>query len=110
MDHPLLEEQLKQLLIRECDKEDDIDWQSISDDEPLFGGKSRIAMDSLDALQVSLALQQHYGVRIEGAKDGRRILATIASIAAYIRSDSAAGELEPGKAKAGEKAQFTGAK
>ena len=53
--------------------------------EPLFGAKSRIAMDSLDALQVSLALQQHYGVRIEGAKDGRRILGTIASIAVYIR-------------------------
>jgi acyl carrier protein len=85
MDHSLLEQQLKQLLIRECDKEDDIDWQSIADDEPLFGAKSRIAMDSLDALQVSLALQQHYGVRIEGAKDGRRILTSIASIAAYIR-------------------------
>lgn len=85
MDHPLLEQQLKQLLIRECDKEDDIDWQSIADDEPLFGQQSRIAMDSLDALQVSLALQQHYGVRIEGAKDGRRILNSIASIAAFIR-------------------------
>ncbi len=85
MDDALLEQQLKQLLIRECDKEDDIDWQSISDDEPLFGQQSRIQMDSLDALQVSLALQQHHGVRIEGAKDGRRILGTIASIAAYIR-------------------------
>jgi acyl carrier protein len=74
-----LEQQLKQLLIRECDKEDDIDWQSIADDEPLFGAKS------LDALQVSLALQQHYGVRIEGAKDGRKILASIADIAAFIR-------------------------
>lgn len=85
MDHTLLEQELKQLLIRECDKEDDIDWQSIADDEPLFCQQSRIAMDSLDALQVSLALQQHYGVRIEGAKDGRRILNSIASIAAFIR-------------------------
>ncbi|CAM3664339.1 MULTISPECIES: acyl carrier protein [Pseudomonadaceae] len=85
MDDTLLEQELKQLLIRECDKEDDIDWQSIADDEPLFGQQSRIAMDSLDALQVSLALQQHYGVRIEGAKDGRRILNSIASIAAFIR-------------------------
>ena len=85
MDHTLLEEKLKQLLIRECDKEDDIDWQSIADGEPLFGQQSRIQMDSLDALQVSLALQQHYGVRIEGAKDGRRILNSIASIAAFIR-------------------------
>ncbi|TBU97056.1 acyl carrier protein [Phytopseudomonas dryadis] len=85
MDDTLLEEKLKQLLIRECDKEDDIDWQSIDNDEPLFGQQSRIQMDSLDALQVSLALQQHYGVRIEGAKDGRRILNSIASIAAFIR-------------------------
>jgi acyl carrier protein len=85
MDHTLLEQDLKQLLIRECDKEDDIDWHSIADDEPLFGPKSRIQMDSLDALQVSLALQQHYNVRIEGAKDGRRILNTIATIAAHIR-------------------------
>lgn len=85
MDHTVLEQELKQLLIRECDKEDDIDWQSIADDEPLFGPKSRVQMDSLDALQVSLALQQRYGVRIEGAKDGRRILNSIASIAAYIR-------------------------
>jgi acyl carrier protein len=85
MDNTQLEEQLKRLLIVECDKEDDIDWQSISDDEPLFGQKSRVQMDSLDALQVSLALQQRYGVRIEGAKDGRRILNSIASIAAFIR-------------------------
>lgn len=85
MDHTLLEEKLKQMLIRECDKEDDIDWQSIDNHEPLFGQQSRIQMDSLDALQVSLALQQQYGVRIEGAKDGRRILNSIASIAAFIR-------------------------
>ncbi|MBA1186168.1 acyl carrier protein [Stutzerimonas nitrititolerans] len=88
MDDTQLKQTLKQLLIRECDKQDDIDWQSIADDEPLFGQQSRIQMDSLDALQVSLALQQHYGVRIEGAKDGRRILNTIDSIAAFIRQAS----------------------
>lgn len=85
MDDTRLKQDLKQLLIRECDKQDDIDWQSIEDDEPLFGQKSRVQMDSLDALQVSLALQQHYGVRIEGAKDGRRVLNSIDSIAAFIQ-------------------------
>ncbi|MBU1251963.1 acyl carrier protein [Pseudomonas sp. NPDC047963] len=85
MDDTRLKQALKQLLIRECDKQDDIDWQSIEDSEPLFGQQSRVQMDSLDALQVSLALQQHYGVRIEGAKDGRRVLNTIDSIAAFIR-------------------------
>jgi acyl carrier protein len=85
MDDTRLKQALKQLLIRECDKQDDIDWRSIEDDEPLFGQQSRVQMDSLDALQVSLALQQHYGVRIEGAKDGRRVLNSIHSIAAFIR-------------------------
>ncbi|TDQ37303.1 phosphopantetheine-binding protein [Thiopseudomonas denitrificans] len=85
MDDTQLKQQIKQLIINECDKEDDFDWQDVQDAEPLFGGDSRIGMDSLDALQVSLALQQRYGVRIEGAKDGRRILASVDSIAAYIR-------------------------
>ena len=85
MDDTQLEQQLKQLIIRECDKEDDIDWLSIDNNEPLFGQNSRIQMDSLDALQVSLALQQHHGVRIEGAKEGRQVLTTIANIAAFIR-------------------------
>jgi len=88
MDKPQLEQQLKQLILRECDKEDDYDWQEIDTQELLFGQDSRIQMDSLDALQVSLALQQQYGVRIEGAKDGRRVLASIATIADYIRNNS----------------------
>lgn len=86
MDDTLLKQQLKQLLVRECDKEDDIEWQDILDDEPLFGRESRIQMDSLDALQLSLAVQQAYGVRIEGAKEGRRILANINSLAAFIQA------------------------
>lgn len=84
MDKPQLEQHLKQLILQECDKEDDFEWQDIDSDEPLFGHESRIQMDSLDALQVSLALQQHYGVRIEGARDGRRILASISTIADFI--------------------------
>lgn len=88
MDDTGLKEALKQLLVRECDKQDEIDWRDIDDGEPLFGQDSRIGMDSLDALQMSLALQQHYGVRIEGPKDGRRILQSIDSIAAFIRQSS----------------------
>lgn len=86
MDDTVLKQELKQLLVRECDKEDDIDWQDIQDDEPLFGRESRIQMDSLDALQLSLAVQQKYGVRIEGAKEGRRILVNIESLAAHIKA------------------------
>lgn len=84
MDQSELKQQIKQLIIQECDKEDEFDWQELEDAELLFGSDSRIQMDSLDALQLSLALQQRYGVRIEGARDGRRVLASVNSIAEFI--------------------------
>ena len=84
MDQSELKQQIKQLIIQECDKEDEFDWHELTDSEPLFGGDSRIQMDSLDALQLSLALQQRYGVRIEGSRDGRRILASVNSIADFV--------------------------
>ena len=56
----------------------------LSDDEALFGPDSRLALDSLDALQVSMALQQRYGVRMADSKQTRRALASIACLAQYL--------------------------
>lgn len=87
MDDHELKEALKQLLVSECDKEDELDWATISDDEPLIGEASRVGMDSLDALQMSLAVQQHYGVRIEGSRDARKAFRSIDALAGYIRKN-----------------------
>lgn len=85
MDDHELKQALKELLVTECDKEDELDWESISDDEALIGDKSRIGMDSLDALQMALAVQQEYGVRIEGSRDARRAFRSISALSDYIR-------------------------
>jgi len=84
MDNHELKQELKQLLVVECDKEDELEWQSISDTEALMGKSSRIGMDSLDALQMSLAIQKRYRVRIEGASAARKAFTTIEGLAAYI--------------------------
>ncbi|MGP9803071.1 acyl carrier protein [Rheinheimera sp. NSM] len=84
MDRAVLINELKQLLVTECDKEDELQWQEILDDEPLFGSDSRLDLDSLDALQLSLAVQKQYGVRIEGASEGRRVLRSISSLAEHV--------------------------
>jgi acyl carrier protein len=86
MDDHELKQTLKQLLVTECDKEDELSWQEILDDEPLMGQGSRIAMDSLDALQLSLAIQQRYGVRIEGAREARTAFESINALLIYIRN------------------------
>ena len=48
------------------------------DDEMLFGADSRLGLDSLDALQISMAIQERYGVRMTDSKETRRALASIA--------------------------------
>lgn len=56
----------------------------LGDDEALFGPDSRLALDSLDALQVSMAVQQRYGVRMADSKQTRRALASIACLAKHL--------------------------
>jgi acyl carrier protein len=53
---------LKQLIIDECDRDTSID--GISNNELLFGPDAPLQLDSLDALQLSVALQKQYGVRL----------------------------------------------
>ena len=74
--------ELKRLIVEECDR--DIDPESLADDAPLFGPESPLDLDSLDGLQISMALQQRYGVRIADPKELRRILTSINDLADYL--------------------------
>ncbi len=74
---------LKRLIVDSCEK--DLPPEALSDDEPLFGADARLALDSLDALQLSMALQKRFGVRLTDSKETRRILTNVASLAAYLQ-------------------------
>lgn len=56
----------------------------LGDDEPLFGEGSRLDLDSLDGLQISMAIQKRYGVRMTDSKELRRALASLIALAHYI--------------------------
>lgn len=85
-----LKQALKALIIEECEKEDDITVDEFADDMPLFGFKSELGLDSLDALQISMAVQQEYGVRIEGSGKGRKVMRSVETLAQYIVDERAA--------------------
>jgi len=80
-----LKAELKALIVKECDK--DFAPDSIVDEERLIGG--RLELDSLDALQISMAVKDRYGVRIEGGPDSRKALASVNSLAAFIVAERA---------------------
>lgn len=76
--------ELKRLLLEACDKEEPPG--GIADDEMLFGPQSRLDLDSLDALQISMALQKRYGVRMPDSKETRRALASLETLAAHLQA------------------------
>ena len=73
---------LKALIIEACEK--DCKPESISDDEPLFGPEAPLQLDSLDALQVSMAIKKTYGLRLPDSKETRRILSSVANMAEHL--------------------------
>lgn len=80
-----LKTELKELIITECDL--DISVEEIGDDDTLFGSDSPIGLDSVDALQVSIAVQNKYGAVITDSKVLRRVMKTINTFADYIQPE-----------------------
>ena len=71
---------LKQMIIEECDK--DFAPEFIRDDMPLMS--SDLDLDSLDVLQICMAVKNQYDVRIEGSADARKALKSINVLAQTI--------------------------
>lgn len=74
--------ELKALIVVEAQK--DLAPESIRDDELLFGPGTALALDSLDALQISVALQKRFGIRLVDSKETRRILANVGNLADHL--------------------------
>ena len=79
---PAFLQALKQLILEAADKTEPAG--GLGDDEILFGPDSRLQLDSLDALQVSMAIQKRYGVRMPDSKETRRALASLATLAPHL--------------------------
>ncbi len=57
--------------------------ESIGDDSPLWG-EGGLGLDSVDALELMVVLEQEYGVRIEDEEIGQEALANVASLDALL--------------------------
>lgn len=79
-----LKYELKKLIIEECEKECEI--EDIKDDELLFGPESVLELDSMDALQISMALHKKYGLKTTDSKELRKIMVSINTLADFIES------------------------
>lgn len=59
--------------------------EDIKDDEPLF--VEGVGLDSIDALELIVLLQQHYGVKVDDPAQGPEIFHSVKSMAEYIEKN-----------------------
>ena len=60
----------------------DVNPEDIGDDEVLFN--EGLGLDSIDALELIVLLQQHYGIKLTKAADGPAIFRTVRTMADFI--------------------------
>lgn len=83
-----LEREIAQLIIDTLNLED-FAADDIAVDQPLFG--EGLGLDSVDALELALALQNRYAIRIESdAGRAREHFASVSALAAYVEAQRAA--------------------
>ena len=79
-----LEHELVALVIDVCNIVDVLP-EDVPLDVPLIGPDSPLGLDSLDALEVVVAVQKNYDVRIGGEDSSREVLQSFMVLADYIR-------------------------
>ncbi len=80
-----MENELKQLIIDTLDLED-MSVDDIDNDAPLFN--DGLGLDSIDALELGLAIRKKYGIKIEADKeDVVKIFSSVSTLAKYIQTE-----------------------
>ena len=85
-----LKTRLKSLIIETLHLED-VTPESITDDEPLIGGG--LSLDSIDALELVVSLEKQFGVKISSSEESKQALASVSSLAEFIRNRAAPDRL-----------------
>jgi acyl carrier protein len=76
-----IKEQLKKIIVEELNLEE-INPEEIEDAAPLFG--EGLGLDSLDAVEIVVLLEKHFGVVVKNIDEGKVAFQSINTLAAYV--------------------------
>jgi acyl carrier protein len=72
----------------------DTDPGEVDDDKLLFSGDNKITLDSVDALEIIMAIQRKYQVRIADQNLARNVIRSVNSIYEFLES-AGEGQSQP---------------
>lgn len=80
-----LEREIAELIVACTGLEEDVQADEIDPDAPLFG--EGLGLDSIDALEIGVALNRQYGVALSAdSDDSRRHFASLRALAGFVAS------------------------
>ena len=77
-----LKNEIKQLIVESLNLDVAID--SIDVDEPLFSQEKGLGLDSIDALELAVAIERKYKVTIPDEAVGKRAFSSVTALASYV--------------------------
>ncbi len=80
-----IKDTLKKQIIEELNLQE-MKPEDIEDDAPLFG--DGLGLDSIDALELVVLMEKYYGVKILDETVGKKVLASINTMAEYIQEEN----------------------
>jgi acyl carrier protein len=83
-DGDALKREIKELIIGTANIVE-VDPEEIDDDAPIFGN-DLLGLDSIDALEITVALQKKFGVHIDSQNLAVEILQSVNTIASFVES------------------------
>lgn len=86
MDNEHIYKELQDVIADACHIQEDLP-DSIDPDAALIGSDSPLGLDSLDAVEIVVAIQKHYDVRIGGQQSGREVLQSLKTLAEFIEKN-----------------------
>jgi acyl carrier protein len=85
-DRQELAAKVKDLIVRRLKLE--IDPASIQDDAPLFG--EGLGLDSIDALELVLGLEQEFGIKVQDEEVGVKAFASVNALCDFVEQKKSA--------------------
>jgi acyl carrier protein len=86
-EHNGLEKELVEMIVEVCNIIDPVP-DNLSFDGPIVGPESPLGLDSLDAVEIVVAVEKMYHVRIDAQETARKVFTSFNTLAEFIRKNN----------------------